>query len=118
MDTRQILCALHDVNSFLDVFSSDLLPLSRPVLKTCTLIFNADPHTEGGSQLLAIRLTPSSSSAYYFDAYGGRCLALLTNLHTFPPYVRPAGVSPYILHYKGPVLIFILPLFTSSLLPS
>jgi len=36
MDTWQILCTLRDVTSFLDVFPSDLLPPSRPVLKPCT----------------------------------------------------------------------------------
>ena len=35
-----------------------------------TLIVNADPHTEGVSHWLAIRLTPRSSSAFYFDSYG------------------------------------------------
>jgi len=63
MDTVQILCTLRNVNSFLDVYTSDLLPLS--VTKTCTAIVNADPHTERGSHWLA-----KSSSAYYFDSYG------------------------------------------------
>ena len=70
MDTWQILCMLREVNSFLDVFPSDLLPSSRPVRKPCTLMVNANPHTEGGSHWLAIRLTPRSSSAYNFDSYG------------------------------------------------
>jgi hypothetical protein len=70
MDTWQILCTLRDVTSFLDAFPSDLLPSSRSILKLCTLIVNADPHTEGCSHWLAIRLTPPSSSAYYFDSYG------------------------------------------------
>jgi hypothetical protein len=69
MDTLQILCTLRDVTSFLDVFTSDLLPSSRSFLKICTLIVNADPHTEGGSHWLPIRLTPRSSSAYYFDSW-------------------------------------------------
>ena len=69
MDTWQILCTLRDVNSFLAVFPSDLLPSSRPVLNPCTLIVNADPHT-CGSHWLAVRLTPRSSSAYYFDSFG------------------------------------------------
>jgi hypothetical protein len=70
MDTWQILCTLLDVISFLDVFPSDLLPSSRPILKPCTLIVNADPHTVRGTHWLAIRLTPSSSSAYNYDSYG------------------------------------------------
>jgi len=70
MDTFQILCTLRDVTSSLDVFPSDLLPSSRPILKPCTLIVNADHHTEGGSHWLALLLTPRSSSAYYFDSYG------------------------------------------------
>ena len=70
MDTFQILSTLRDVTSFLDVFHSDLLPSSRSTLKPCTLIVNADPHTEGVSHWLAIRLTPRSSSAYYFDSNG------------------------------------------------
>jgi hypothetical protein len=70
MDTFQILCTLRVVTSFLDVFPSDLLPSSRSILKPCTLIVNADPNTERGSHWLVIRLTPRSSSAYYFDSYG------------------------------------------------
>jgi len=70
MDKWQILCTLHDVNSFFDVVPSDLLPSSSPVRKPYTLIVNADPHGDGGSHWLAISLTPRSSSAYYFDSYG------------------------------------------------
>ena len=47
MDTMQILFTLSDVNSYLEVFLSDLLPHS--VVRTSTLIVNADPHTEEGS---------------------------------------------------------------------
>ena len=68
MDTVQILCTLRNVNSFLDVYASHLLP--RSITKTCTAIVNADPHTEGGSHWLAIHFCPKSSSAYYFDSYG------------------------------------------------
>ena len=70
MDTWQFICTLRDVTSFLDVFPSDLLPSSSPVLNPYTLIVNADLHTEGGSHWLAIRLTPRSSSAYNFHSYG------------------------------------------------
>ena len=70
MDTFRIVCTLRDVTFFLEVFPSDLLPSSRSILKPCTLIVNADPHTEGGSHWQAIRLTPRSSRAYYFDSYG------------------------------------------------
>jgi hypothetical protein len=70
IDTFQILCTLRDVTSFLDMFPSDLLPSLRPILKQFTLIYNADPHTEGGSHSLAISITPRCSSAYYFDLYG------------------------------------------------
>jgi len=68
MDTVQILCTLRNVNSFLDVYASDLLP--RSITKTCTVIVNADPHKEGGSHWLAVHFRPKSSSAYYFDSYG------------------------------------------------
>jgi len=81
MDTWQIVCSLRDVTSFLDVFPSDLLPSSRPILKPCTLNVNADPHTEGGSHWLALRLTPRSSSAYYFDSYG--TVALVPAIQAF-----------------------------------
>ena len=81
MDTFHILCNLRDVTSFLDVFPSYLLPSSRPTLKSCTLIVNADPHTEGYSRWLAIRLTPRSSSAYYFDSYG--IVPLVPAIQTF-----------------------------------
>ena len=70
MVTWQIVCTLRDVTSILDVFPFDLLPPSLPDLKPCTLIVNADPHKDGGSHRLAIRLTPRSSCAYYFDSYG------------------------------------------------
>ena len=69
MDTFHILHTLRDVTSFLDVFLSDLLPSSSRNVKPCILIVNADPHTEGVSHWLAIRLTSRSSSAYYFDSY-------------------------------------------------
>jgi len=59
---------LRNVNSFLDVYASDLLP--RSITKTCTAIVNADPHTEGGSHWLAIHFRSKSSYAYYFDSYG------------------------------------------------
>ena len=68
MDTVHILRTLRNVNSFLDVYASDLLP--RSITKTCTAIFNADPHTEGGSHWLAVHFNPKSSYAYYFDSYG------------------------------------------------
>jgi len=68
MDTLQILCTLRNVNSFLDVYASDLLP--RSITKTCTSIVNADPHTEVGSHWLAVHFRPKSSYAYYFDLFG------------------------------------------------
>ena len=68
MDTLQILCTLRNVNSFLDVYASDILP--RSITKTCTSIVNADPHTEGGSHWLAVHFRPKSLYAYYFDSYG------------------------------------------------
>jgi len=68
MDTLQILCTLRNVNSFLDVYASDLL--LHFITKTCTSIFNADPHTEGRSHGLALHFRPKSSYAYYFDSYG------------------------------------------------
>jgi len=68
MDTLQILCTLYNVNSFLDVYASDLLP--RSIRKTCTAIVNADPHTEGGSHWLVVQIDLKSSYAYYFESYG------------------------------------------------
>ena len=68
MDTTQISCSLRKVKSFLGVFPSDLLPRSVP--QSCTVIINADPHTEKGSHWLAIHFRPKSSSTYYFDSYG------------------------------------------------
>ena len=68
MDTLQILCTLRNVNSFLDVYDYDLLP--RSITKSCTVIFNADPLTEGGSRWLAVHFRPTSSSSYYIDSYG------------------------------------------------
>ena len=70
MDIWQILCTLCEVKSQIYVFLSDLLPLPLPVLKPCTLIVNNDPHRQGVSNWLAIRLTTRSSRAYYIDSYG------------------------------------------------
>jgi len=67
MDTVQILCTMRDVDSFLDVLASDLLPLSIP--KICTVVVNADPHTRGGLNWRAIPFWHKSPSAYYFDSY-------------------------------------------------
>jgi len=82
MDPFQILWSLRDLTSFLDVFPSDRLPSSRPILKPCTLIVNPDPHTEGGSHWLAIRLTPRCSCAYYFDSYA--IVPVVPNYPKFP----------------------------------
>ena len=68
MDTKQILCTLRNVRSFLGVFPSDILP--QPVSQSGTVIINADPHTENGSHWLAVLFRPKSASAYYFDTYG------------------------------------------------
>jgi len=68
MDNVQILFKLRNVKSFLDVYASDLL--QRSIMKTCTFFANADLHTEGGSQSLAIHFRTKSSGAYYFDSYG------------------------------------------------
>jgi len=51
-----------------DDFPSYLLPQS--ITRTSTVIVNADPHTEGGSNWLALHFLPKSSSAYYFDTCG------------------------------------------------
>jgi len=68
MDTTQILCSLKKVKSFLSVIPSDLLPHS--IRQSCTVIINADPHTEKGSHWLAVHFRPKSSSSYNFDSYG------------------------------------------------
>ena len=52
MDTVQVQHALQDVNSFLWVYASDLLPLS--IVQTGTIIVNTDPHTEPGLHWQAI----------------------------------------------------------------
>ena len=69
MDTGQIMCILNKVKSFLGVFPSDRLPYSIHQ-QNCTVMINADPHTESDSHWLAIRFEPRSSSAYYFDSFG------------------------------------------------
>jgi len=43
--TTRRYCTLRDMNSFLDVFPSDLPP-SHSVTRSCILIVNADSHTE------------------------------------------------------------------------
>ena len=80
MDTLQILCALCDTKSFAGVYPSDLLPHS--IAHACTVIINADPHTEKGSHWLAVHFQPKSSSAYYFDSYG-MPPTLVPAIHTF-----------------------------------
>jgi len=70
MDTLQIQHALHDVNSFLGVYASDLLPLS--IVQTGTIIVNTDPHTEPGLHWQAIYFQNPhrTSNGYFFDSYG------------------------------------------------
>jgi hypothetical protein len=68
MDTVQIRYTLKDVISFLGVYPSYLLP--RSIVQTGSVIVNTDPHTEEGSQWLAIHFQPKSSSAFHFDSYG------------------------------------------------
>jgi len=81
MDTRHILCTLLAVTYFFVFYPSDLLTSSRPVQKPYTLIDNAEPHTEGGSHWLAIRLTPHSANAYYFYSYG--IVPLVSSIQAF-----------------------------------
>jgi hypothetical protein len=68
MDTLQILCTLRDVNSFLGVFPSDLLPHS--VTRPGTLIVNADSHAQTGSHWLAISIQPVSYTVFFMDSFG------------------------------------------------
>jgi len=68
METVQMLCTLRVVDSFLDVFASDLL--SRLFAKFCTDIINVDTHTEVGSHWLAIHFRAKSTGENYFDSYG------------------------------------------------
>jgi hypothetical protein len=74
MDTRQIICCLRDLGSFLGVFAFVMLP-KYPITRSGTLIVNTDPHTESGSHWIAIHIQSCSSRLYYFDFY---CL---------PPYI-------------------------------
>jgi len=55
MNTTEILCTLKDVRSFLGVFPSDMLRLS--VTQAGTVIINANPHTEIGSQRIAVHFS-------------------------------------------------------------
>ena len=80
MDTLQLLCALYDTTSFAGGQPSDLLPHS--IAQACTVIINADPHTEKGSHWLAVQLLPKSSNAYYFDS-NGMPPTLVPAIHTF-----------------------------------
>ena len=57
MDTRQIMCCLLYVSSFLDVLPSDLLP-RHPIERSGTLIVIADPHTESVSHWQALHFQP------------------------------------------------------------
>ena len=80
MDTLQILCALRDARSFAGVFPSDLLPHS--IAHACTVIINADPHTEKGPHWLAVKFMLKSSSAIYFNSYG-MSPTLVPTIHVF-----------------------------------
>jgi hypothetical protein len=80
MDTRQIICCLRDVGSFIGVFPSDLLP-KYPIALSGTLIVNTEQHTESVSHWLAIHFQPRSSTAYYFDSYG--LPPLIPSIQTF-----------------------------------
>jgi hypothetical protein len=83
MDTRQIICCLRHVYSFLGVFASDILP-KYPIGRSGTLIVNTDQHTVSGSHWLAIHIQSRSSRLYYFDSY------------VLPPYI-PA-IQSFIKH--------------------
>jgi hypothetical protein len=90
MDTRQIICCLRDVGSFLGLFPSDLLP-QHSIARSGTLIVNTDPHIESGSHWLAIHFESSSFTAYN--------LIPMAFLHLFPPYkhlsdaIAPSGIT-------------------------
>jgi hypothetical protein len=60
MDSAQIIRTLRNVDSFLGVFPSDLLP--RSISRSGTLTVNTDPHTEKGSHWLAIKFQTKSYS--------------------------------------------------------
>jgi len=68
MDTLQILCTMRNVNSYLDVYASDLLP--RSITKTCINTVNSDPHTEGCLHWLAVYFRTISLRAFHFDSCG------------------------------------------------
>ena len=68
MDTTQILCTLRNVETFLGVYASDLLP--RTITQPGTIIVNTDPHAERVPHWLAIDFQPKSYSSCYFDSYG------------------------------------------------
>jgi len=72
MDTVQIQHALQNVNSFLGVYASDLLPLS--IVQTGTIIVNTDPHTGRRS----IFKTPTAPLAVTFSIPTAA-------IHIFPP---------------------------------
>jgi hypothetical protein len=74
MDTRQIICYLRDVGSFLGVFAYDMLP-KYPTERSGTIIVNTDPHTEYESHWIAIHIQSRSSRLHYFYSYG------------LPPYI-------------------------------
>jgi len=69
MDTKQIICTLKNIKSFLGVYPSDMLPHCIQQ-QAGNVIINSDPHTKDGSHWLAIHFEPKSSEAFYFDSYG------------------------------------------------
>jgi len=77
---------LLDIDSYIDVCASDLLPHSFP--KTCTYIVNADPLTVGGSQWLTVNFRPKFYSPYYFDSY-----SIVPLLHDILAFKRRKGTN-------------------------
>jgi len=55
--------------------------LHHSIARTCTVIVNADSHTEGRSHWLTVHFRPKYSSAYYFDSYD--IIPILSDIHAF-----------------------------------
>ena len=77
MDTVQIQHALQDVNPFLVVYASDLLP--RSIVQTGTVVVNTDPHKRRAhTGRLFIFKTPTAPQAVTFSIPTAA-------IHIFPP---------------------------------
>jgi len=103
MDSVQIQHALQDVNSFLGVYASDLLPFS--IVQAGTIIVSTDPHTEPGLHCEAIHFqNPHRTSKRLLFRFlrSVSFYSLYPRFHTTPLYslAIQKNATPRTYHYS------------------